>query len=97
LLDMNESILVPAKEVCLLGVQRIRQDGINHVEASTFERRPLGNNVLRSMNDCVIGGTCQQEYGQCHEVYGRSPTRINVNEGIILAGKKIHVSAVRNG
>jgi len=46
LLDMNKNVLVTPKEVCLLSVHRIRQDGIDGLEPGSFERRPLSNDVL---------------------------------------------------
>ena len=93
LLDMNKNVLVTPKEVCLLSVHWIRQDGIDGIEPGSFERRPLSNDVLRSINDTVIRGTCQREYGQCHKVDRQSRTRISINECIILKGEKIHMFA----
>ena len=66
--NMNKSILLAPKEVRLFAVHRIQQDGIDGLEASISERWPLCNDVLRSINDVVIGGTYQWEYGQCHGV-----------------------------
>jgi len=97
LLDMNKNVLVTPKEVCLLSVHWIRQDGIDGLEPGSFERRPLSNDVLRSINDAVIRGTCQREYSQRHQVNRQSQTWIGVNEHIILKGEEIHLAAfVRN-
>jgi hypothetical protein len=61
LLDMNKGVLVTPEDVCLFAVQRVRQDSIDSLESSTFERWPLCNDVFRSINDTVIGGTCPAE------------------------------------
>ena len=97
LLDMTKNVLLAPKEVCLFTVHWVQQDGIDGLEASISERQPLCDDVLRSINDAVIRGTCQREYGQCHGVYRQSRTRIGVDESKILAGKKIHLfGVVRN-
>ena len=36
LLNMNKGILVTPEDVCLFAVQRVRQDGIDSLESSTF-------------------------------------------------------------
>jgi len=57
LLGMNKNVLLTREEVCLFAVHRIQQDGIDGLEASISERRPLCDDALRSINDAVIRGT----------------------------------------
>lgn len=91
---MNKNILVAPEEVCLFAVHRIQQGSVDGIEPGTSERCLFFPDALRSINDCIIGGTFQREYGQCHRVDRESQTRIGVNERIIFDGEKIHESVI---